>query len=188
VTRLRFLLSDAGAPHTSPNRLPLFRAPHGFGQLGARLGRHLQEPQQQRIEAPRYLIVVASLIAHKGGAYVMPADTQNPDDNPYELIGRAIVLWNRIETFWHLIFIALLNCPRDQADAIYLTLANFKPQRDIGRALAKVVLSDQTATLEKVLNLETNIGNQVGRRNAFVHSRYIGSTSNFKAILTLTKQ
>jgi hypothetical protein len=34
--------------------------PHGFGQLGARLGRRLQEPQQHRIEALRNLAVVAS--------------------------------------------------------------------------------------------------------------------------------
>src|SRR5205823_2960697 len=39
---------------------------HLFAQLGARLGRRLQEPQHKRIHALLDLVVVASLIVHAG--------------------------------------------------------------------------------------------------------------------------
>src|SRR5438093_1863543 len=100
----------------------------------------------------------------------MPASISNPaSESAYELLGRALVLWNRIEGLWYLLFVTMLDAPRDQADAIYRRLANFTPQRDLGRALAEVVLKDHDDARNKVLAAEAAIREQVGRRNAFVH-------------------
>ena len=98
-------------------------------------------------------------------------------ENPYELIGRALVTWNRIEALWELIVVVMLDCPRNQADAIFLSLRNFGPQRSMGRELAKLQLASSPDTLDRVLKLENRLREEMtsGRRNAIVHSRYLGS-------------
>jgi hypothetical protein len=101
-------------------------------------------------------------------------------ENPYELIGRALVTWNRIEALWELIVVVMLDCPRNQADAIFLSLRNFGPQRSMGRELAKITLASSPDTLDRVLKLEKTLGKEMAslRRNAIVHSRYLGSNQS----------
>jgi len=56
-------LSDAGALPARPSRLPL-RASHLAQRVRRVMGRHLQEPQEERVAA---MFAIASLIDHQGG-------------------------------------------------------------------------------------------------------------------------
>ena len=75
------MLSCAGALAASPSSFLPLRAPYLFRQLGARLGRRLQQPQQHRVHALRNLIVVASLVTH-AGENNMPRRLPKPSDQP----------------------------------------------------------------------------------------------------------
>src|SRR5581483_5969896 len=79
----RCALSCAGVSAASASRLLPLRAPHQLSRLGARLGRRLQEPAQQRIEALGGLVVVASLIAHGEECSMAPADGPAPRMVPF---------------------------------------------------------------------------------------------------------
>jgi hypothetical protein len=99
-------------------------------------------------------------------------------DNAYELIGKVTVEWNRIEMWWHEIFVAALGAPRPHADAIYLSLASFSTQRDITRPLVELRLADNQSLLAKFKDLDQKTGEAAGIRNFITHSRYLKSESS----------
>lgn len=101
-------------------------------------------------------------------------------DNPFELIGRITVAWNRIELWWHMLFVVLLDAPRDQADALYLMTQNGRQQRQMVMTLAGLRFGDSpqdqnaARALSSLRALQSATDGEAGRRNAATHSRYIG--------------
>jgi hypothetical protein len=97
-------LSRASALRATPSSLLPLRAPHGLGQLGARLGGRLQQPQQHRVKPLLDgLVIVASLVAHAGEHSMFSATFGNdvPEPEPSLTtraeIGRLCAAWAYLE-------------------------------------------------------------------------------------------
>ena len=88
------------------------------------------------------------------------------DDNDYELIGRATVAWNDVELSWYLIYLVLMQAPREQADAVYFTPKSFGTERKFVAKLIDVNLAGHTAILADFKILSKMTDDYVGLRNA----------------------
>jgi hypothetical protein len=142
-------LPSAGALPTSLSRLFLLCAPNRFSEFGARLGRHLQEPQQERIAA---LVVIASLVAHvrenimsRGVRSAIP-----PDDDlevafsPYiRAAGEVVNAWNRLQETLKDVFATITKMPRDMSHAIWHSSRSDSIQRDMLRAAIASTKDDE---------------------------------------------
>ncbi len=93
----------------------------------------------------------------------------------YELIGRATVAWSRVELIWTMLFVSLLDAPREQADAIYHSLKSSAAQREMTLALAATVLSSHNDILVALGKINCSMGKLSGDRNAMMHAKYAGS-------------
>lgn len=96
-------------------------------------------------------------------------------ENPYELIGKAVVAWNRIDGWWQEIFTTLLDAPKQQGDLLYLTLANAKAQSDIIKNLANLKLDQNGNARRRIHEALSKTSEVAGLRNVIAHSRYISS-------------
>src|SRR5207253_3043174 len=97
------------------------------------------------------------------------------EQNTYELIGRATVAWNDIELVWGLIFVALLDAPRSQADAAYHALRNFEAQRQMTMALATERLANTSTAYKALANLNKKLSPIKRGRNDIAHTKYVGA-------------